>query len=557
MNKRNPISWELRRGILVATDLAIIAITYILAVFLSQEHRAWAEWPSLVVSGKWIVASQIMVYFAVRQHETSWRYVSLRDAIFIATAMVGGSLFAFVVMLITGIRSPSVSVIIIDAFMATSLLGAARAARRLIFELRGGARNPKRVLIYGAGDAGELIVREAKRRCYTGFDASAFIDDDRAKRGRRIHNVKILGSREDLPMIVARYQPDEVQASMTLVGPAALREILKALEGFRIPIRILPSLRDILNGHVSVNDIRNISLEDLLGRVQVSLETVEVNAMLQGRLVLVTGAGGSIGSELCRQIWSFGPATLVMYDHAENNLQSIENELLDSGKCDGLFSVVGDVRDSRLFESVLRRNRIEIVFHAAAHKHVPLMELNPGEAIKNNVNGTRTAVEASARAGVDVFMLVSTDKAVNPLGIMGASKRIAEMVVQDAARKSGMRFAVVRFGNVLGSSGSVVPRFLQQIRAGGPVTVTHPDMKRFFMLIPEAVSLVLNAATIAQPGVISVLERGEQVRIVDMAENLIRLAGYVPDKDIAIKYTALRPGEKLYEELVSDQEEAF
>ncbi|HXN87006.1 MAG TPA: nucleoside-diphosphate sugar epimerase/dehydratase [Candidatus Binataceae bacterium] len=556
MNKRNPISWELRRGILVATDLAIIAITYILAVFLSQEHRAWAEWPSLVVSGKWIVASQIMVYFAVRQHETSWRYVSLRDAIFIATAMVGGSLFAFVVMLITGITSPSVSVIIIDAFMATSLLGAARAARRLIFELRGGAMNPKRVLIYGAGDAGELIVRDMKHRGYYGFDPIGFIDDDRAKRGRRIHNVKILGSREDLPMIVARYQPDEVLVAMTRVGPAALREILKALEGFRIPIRILPSLRDILNGHVSVNDIRNISLEDLLGRVPVSLETVEVNAMLQGRRVLVTGAGGSIGSELCRQIWSFGPATLVMYDHAENNLQSIENELLDSGKCDGLFSVVGDVRDSRLFESVLRRNRIEIVFHAAAHKHVPLMELNPGEAIKNNVNGTRTAVEASARAGVDVFMLVSTDKAVNPLGIMGASKRIAEMVVQDAARKSGMRFAVVRFGNVLGSSGSVVPRFLQQIRAGGPVTVTHPDMKRFFMLIPEAVSLVLNAATIAEPGVIYVLEMGEQVRIVDMAENLIRLAGYVPDKDIAIKYTALRPGEKLYEELVSDQEEA-
>jgi FlaA1/EpsC-like NDP-sugar epimerase len=428
-----------------------------------------------------------------------------------------------------------------------------RLARRLYAELSTG-RHGKRVLVYGAGNAGELIVRDMKSN--HAYRPIGFIDDDVTKVGRRIHGVPVLGTRNDVPKILDRYRPREVLVAIPSAAPAELRAIVRSLESFNIPIKTLPNLRDLVDGKIDVATIRSLSVEDLLARVPVGLDPAPVRALIAGRRVMVTGAGGSIGSELCRQIATLRPASLVMFDRYENSLHAIRLELEDVAHRFGLHAVIGDVTDGPRVASVMQRFSPEIIFHAAAHKHVPLMEENPCEAFKNNVRGTRLVAEAAEAYGVDRFIFISTDKAVNPTSVMGASKRIAELVVQAQASGSGTSFAIVRFGNVLGSNGSVVPRFVEQIRNGGPVTVTDPEMRRFFMLIPEAVQLVLHAASQAESGATYVLEMGEQIKVVDMARDLIRLAGLVPDEDIKIEFIGLRPGEKLYEELVGNGEEA-
>ncbi len=359
----------------------------------------------------------------------------------------------------------------------------------------------------------------------------------------------VLGTRLELPRIIARYHPHEVLIALPHAGPEVVRSIIHALEPFKTPIKTLPNMLDIIDGKVEVGQIRSLAVEDLLTRAPVGLDSAPVKYLIKGHRVMVTGAGGSIGSELCRQIAKLHPASLVLFDRYENSLHAIRTELDDTKLSFGLHPVVGDVTDPIRVNEVLERLEPEIIFHAAAHKHVPLMEENPCEAIKNNVRGTRLLAQAADRHGVDRFILISTDKAVNPTSVMGASKRLAEMVLQRQAIGSGTSYSVVRFGNVLASNGSVVPRFLEQIKNGGPVTVTHPDMQRFFMLIPEAVQLVLHAAAQAQSGAIYVLEMGDQIKVVDMARDLIRLSGRAPD-EIAIEFTGLRPGEKLFEELV-------
>ncbi|PYQ83303.1 MAG: hypothetical protein DMG02_33885, partial [Acidobacteria bacterium] len=406
-----------------------------------------------------------------------------------------------------------------------------------------------------AGSAGELIVRDMKSDRASDYQPIGFVDDDEHKTGWRIHGVPVLGTRRDLPAIVERSRPDEILLAISNADPAVVRSVVRALEAFDIPIKTLPNLRDIIDGKVKVGQIRKLSVEDLLSRAPVGLDRAPVKQLIGGRRVMVTGAGGSIGSELCRQIARLSPATLVMFERYENSLHAIRMELEDQRLSGGLYSTVGDITDSGRLNDVLRTYRPEIIFHAAAHKHVPLMEENPCEAVKNNVRGTRLLAQAAEAYGADRVVLISTDKAVNPASVMGASKRVAEMVVQAQANGSGTSFSIVRFGNVLGSNGSVVPRFVEQIRKGGPVTITHPDMRRFFMLIPEAVQLVLHAAAQAESGATYVLEMGEQVKLVDMARDLIRLSGFVPDEDIRIEFIGLRPGEKLYEELVGPDEE--
>jgi len=333
-----------------------------------------------------------------------------------------------------------------------------------------------------------------------------------------------------------------------------MRDLVKLFEQHKVRIQTVPNLRNIIEGQVEITQVRNLAVEDLLERAPIGLDVTPLRRLIHGKAIMVTGAGGSIGSELCRQIAALEPSLLVLFERYENSVFAIHNELVDGACGIPVFPVVGDVGDEARVERVLQTFKPAIIFHAAAHKHVPLMEANPCEAVKNNVRGTRILAQAAARCGVDQFIMISTDKAVNPTSIMGVTKRVAELIVQSVEERGHTRFMTVRFGNVLGSNGSVVPRFLDQIKAGGPVTVTHSEIRRYFMMIPEAVQLVLHAAINGEPGAIYVLDMGEQIKVVDLARNLIRLAGLIPDEDIAISFVGLRPGEKLYEELVGQEE---
>ena len=504
----------------------------------------------------WLLVVRAASLWLFGLYEGLWRYTSVYDLSALVSGIVAGTI-SFAILnsnLLHDLPYPR-SVLIIDTMLLVFMLGGLRLCRRILI---GFPRKPsgKRVLVYGAGDAGELIVRDMKSSRPSAYQPIGFIDDDVEKVGRRIHGVPVLGTRNDLAAIFKTHQPEEVLIAILAANAAAVRAIIRALELFKVPIKTLPNLRDIINGKIEVSQIRSLSVEDLLSRTPVGLDTAPVRRLLEGRRVMVTGAGGSIGSELCRQIAELRPATLIMFERYENTLHAIEMELRDRKFSFGVQPIVGDVADAGRVDEILAQHRPEIIFHAAAHKHVPLMEYNPCEAIKNNVRGTRILARAAEAHGVDRFILISTDKAVNPTSVMGASKRVCELVVQAQAVGSGTSFSIVRFGNVLGSNGSVVPRFVEQIKRGGPVTITHPDMKRFFMLIPEAVQLVLHAAAQAESGATYVLEMGEQVKLVDMARDLIRLSGLAPDEDVKLVYTGLRPGEKLSEELVGPGEEA-
>jgi FlaA1/EpsC-like NDP-sugar epimerase/predicted RNA-binding Zn-ribbon protein involved in translation (DUF1610 family) len=507
----------------------------------------WAALP-------WLVAIRASTFVAFRLQDGMWRYASIHDVRAIVMAVTTSSLVFYVVTFMPfGPPVYPLSLFIVDATALMLFLSGVRLARRLLTESN--ARHGKRVLIVGAGDAGELIVRDMKTSRQSRYRVVGFADDDPRKVGHRIHGVPVLGTCAELPSLLTKHRPQEVLLAIPNAEPAAVRAIVRTLEPFKIPIKTLPNLRDLIDGKLELSQIRSLSVEDLLTRAPIGLTRDPLKHLIGGRRVMVTGAGGSIGSELCRQIARLKPASLVMLERYENNLHAIRMELEDARKQFGLYPVIGDVTDAGRLGDVMRETQPEIVFHAAAHKHVPLMEENPCEAIKNNVRGTRLMAQAAEEHGVDRFILISTDKAVNPTSVMGASKRLAELIVQTQAAGSSTSFCIVRFGNVLGSNGSVVPRFLEQIRKGGPVTITHPEIRRFFMLIPEAVQLVLHAAAQAEGGSTYVLEMGDQVKLVDMARHLIRLSGFVPDDEIPLEFVGLRPGEKLFEELVGQDEE--
>jgi len=447
-------------------------------------------------------------------------------------------------------------VLVIDSLLLILALGTLRLTRRIWREFDH-IPEGKRVLIYGAGDAGEMIVRDMRQNPLHGYEPIGFFDDDPNKRGRRIHGVKVLGGRDQIARIMDEKRPDAVVLALPPVGAQVVRAIVQSLEGYRIPIQTLPSLGDLLDGKVTVNRIRTLAVEDLLDRSPVRLSVDRVRSLVQGKRVLITGAGGSIGAELARQIGALGPSALVLVDRYENGLHAITLELQSTSVASALETVVADVADRHRIEHVLDSRRPQLIFHAAAHKHVPLMELNPCEAVKNNVAGTRVIAEAAGAVGsVERFVLISTDKAVNPSSVMGATKRVAELLIEALDRSGPVVYTTVRFGNVLASNGSVLPLFLEQIKAGGPVTITHPEMRRYFMLIPEAVHLVLHAAALGQGGDVFVLDMGEQIRIIDLARNVIRLSGFIPEEEIPVKIVGLRPGEKLQEDLVGSDEVA-
>jgi len=549
LNFRRPISILVHAGLVVLANLAAFWLRFDGDVPPAYAAIAWELLP-------WLIIVRLLFFIPFRLFEGLWKYTSLwdlRNILLAVTASTAAFIPIAVAMTATGgVRYPR-SIYFVDALLLIVLMTAIRLTRRVyreVFRPPGG----RRVLIYGAGDAGELIVRDMRQNAKFQATPIGFVDDDYRKVGQRIHGVPVLGGRADLPDILKTHAPEELLIAIPSTSRETLREIVRTLEPYKVRITTLPRLHDLVGTRIEVGQIRQLKVEDLLARDPVGLDYSPIRQFLEGKRVLVTGAGGSIGSELCRQIAAASPASLVLLDRYENSLFHIHNELAKAHPDLELCPVMADVTDVRRIDQVFGHEKPHVVFHAAAHKHVPLMEDNPCEAVKNNVRGTRIVAESALSCGVERFVLISTDKAVNPTSVMGSTKRVAELVVSGLSRTQTTRFASVRFGNVLGSNGSVVPTFLEQIAKGGPVTVTHPEMKRFFMLIPEAVQLVLHAGALADQAPLFVLEMGEQVKVVDMARDLIRLSGYVPDKDIAIKFTGIRPGEKLFEELVGEGE---
>jgi FlaA1/EpsC-like NDP-sugar epimerase len=448
-------------------------------------------------------------------------------------------------------------VLMLDLFTTVVFLSALRMLIRLYHEefFSDSHGTARRFLIVGAGNAGEALLREMLRRRDANYDVVGFIDDDPAKQGMSIHGITVLGNVEQLPQVCKKSSIDEIAIAIPSATRKQLRHVVQVCQGTALRFSTVPSLTDIASGKFSVSQMRHVDINDLLGREVVQLDMAQLEKFLKDKVILVTGAGGSIGSEMCRQVCAFGPKLLLLVEQAENPLFFIERELRKNFPDVQMKAVICDITETARVNQVYKDHRPQVVIHAAAHKHVPLMEGNPGEAIKNNVVGTRNMATAADAFGTDDFVMISTDKAVNPTSIMGSSKRIAEMYIQDLNNTSKTHFMTVRFGNVLGSNGSVIPIFNKQIADGGPVTVTHPEMTRYFMTIPEASQLVLQAATMGSGGEIFLLDMGEPVKIVDLARELITLSGFRPGEDIEIEFSGLRPGEKLFEELSIEGED--
>jgi FlaA1/EpsC-like NDP-sugar epimerase len=553
------------RVLQIAADGVLVALAFFLAFqlrFLDEPHG----WPHRyqVLFGQsvaFVVVGKLIVFAAFGLYQKWWRYVSGRDFLQIFRAVVVASAILVVLFAVAKPFAHTLprSVEITDFVLTMMLIAGARLAVRLIVERpTRGARVPKReVLVIGAGSGGQMVVRELQLNPNLGSTAIGFLDDDPRKRGMRMLGLKVLGTTDEIAAILDETEPAEVVIAIPS-APGTLRgQVVAACREREIPVRTLPTVFELLRGGVQLNkQLREVRVEDVLGREPIVRELDRVGAYLRDRIVLVTGAGGSIGSELCRQIAQVKPRLLVMLDHAEDNLFQIDREMVDERHFTNVESVLADCKEPHRMLEVMQRFKPDVVFHAAAYKHVPLMEANPLEAVRNNAIATRTTAETAAASKVERFVLISTDKAVNPQTVMGASKAMAEWIVESAGHSHpGTRFASVRFGNVLASSGSVVPIFRSQIERGGPLTVTHPEMTRYFMTIPEAVQLVIRAGDIgAGKGEVFVLDMGEPVKIVDLAHNMIRLAGYEPETDIAVEFTGPRPGEKLHEDLFSSGE---
>ena len=558
------MSRYLTRGLQILMDLATLSAAFWLAFLIRFEFSIPSFWLRLALIA-WPVVLLVeygaLLCFNVPRY--SWRYVSIREAAQIGLAMAVASAVLLMPRVTGSFDFLFLPLGVASANFILAIVGLVgiRGSRRVYAEsrerkLRVGDRERKRVLLIGAGEAGVLVAREIARRPDLGLHAVGFLDDDRLKVGTHISGIPVLGTTAQLEEIAARKRIARVLITIANAQGSEIRRITMACQEARLDTRIIPGIYEIVGDRVNLSRIREVAIEDLLGREPVQLDEAQVSASIRNEVVMVTGAGGSIGSELCRQVCRFEPMRLVLVERFENALFEIHRELHKEFPGLEIEPCIADVTDAKRMEHVFSQHRPSTVFHAAAHKHVPMMEANPGEAVKNNIGGTRLVANLSDRFGVARFVLVSTDKAVNPTSVMGATKRVAEIYTQALGQRSKTRFVTVRFGNVLGSNGSVIPIFKEQIARGGPITVTHPDMKRYFMTIPEASQLVLQAGAMGGGSEIFILDMGEPVKIIELARDLIRLSGLRPDEDIAIEVSGVRPGEKLFEELSTSTEYA-
>ena len=558
--RRKSLPWITRN----ALDLAAWTLATLTAFVIGFDGSVPADpWLLVPVAVVVMTSLKLVITRVFRAERQVWEQLGFRDARNVALAGATTSLGALaVVQVVSTPVSIPLSVPILDGVLTAVLMLGLRGVARHVHEARdthrGAGRRGRNVLLIGAGEAGSLLAREMLRHPEIGLHPVGFIDDDHAMRGRTIATVPVLGRLDDLPGVLDRGDVNEVLIAMPSADGKTIRAMVERVRGAdpSMSYRTMPALHELLSGEVTINRIREVGIEDLLRRPPVELDTERILEYLHGQRVMVTGAGGSIGSELVRQICRFGPSQLILFGHGENSIYQLERELDQHWPGVSYHGVIAAVQNVPRLEYIFDRYRPDVVFHTAAHKHVPLMELNPEEAVFNNVIGTRNVVWLALKYGVSHFVNISTDKAVKPSSVMGASKRLAELVVEDASRNASEEqvFVSVRFGNVLGSRGSALPIFKQQVQAGGPVTVTHPEMTRYFMTIPEACQLVLQASALGHNGEVYILDMGEPVRILDMVNDLIRLSGLEPDVDIPIVFTGKRPGEKLFEELMTEEE---
>jgi len=546
-----------RRTLVITAHIVLIVFANYAAFWLRFEGNIPADEYSLFLKTlPLVLAVQFSCISFFGLNKGLWRYAGIADLLTIFKAVTLGSVLSvFTIHFLLGLYSYPRSVYILDWLVLIMLMGGMRMQRRVLRELQSlNTVGKKRVVLFGAGDAGEIILREIKQNKALPYQPVGFIDDDERKHGLKIHGVPVLGTRKDLPSLIDWYNIEEIIITIASIGAGEMQRIIEDCRKTGRTLKTIPGIGSILDGRVSVSQIREVRIEDLLYRDVVKIDTPHIGAYLKDKRVLVTGAAGSIGSELCRQIARYRPRNLILLDQSESSLYFTELELAAGHPGGSFIPVVGDLQDVRRVRGIFEKWRPEIVFHSAAYKHVPLLEQNPSEAVKNNIIATRDLARIAKDASVDRFVLISTDKAVNPTSVMGATKRVAEFLIQELAKQNKTHFVIVRFGNVLGSNGSVIPLFKMQIEKKGPVTVTHPEMMRYFMTIPEAVQLVLQAGIMGKGGEIFVLDMGEQVKILDLARQMITLSGYVPDEDIKIIFTGLRPGEKLREELFDRSE---
>ncbi|MBN1626843.1 MAG: polysaccharide biosynthesis protein [Deltaproteobacteria bacterium] len=563
--------------IILFADFLMVAFSW----YFSYQLRFNFELPEDTAFTLWsliplIITIKLLCYYLFELYNGMWRYTSLIDFLAIFKACSASSIIIIlIIMFFKGHTEVSRSVFIIDWLLTLLLISGIRffirfyfwagagdesrghEGRKIFSSFFGNNRNGKRLLILGAGDCGEKICREIHDNPHLGYRILGFLDDDPLKLNRRIHGIPVVGNTKDVNYFTEKLNAEEILIAMPSLSSRDMRKIIGRCEGVGVPFKTIPGMGELINGKVTVKAIRDISYRDLLGRDPVKLDEEQIGSYLKGKRVLITGAGGSIGSELCRQVCRYLPKSVVLFERAESPLYEIDLELKENFQYIKIIPKLSDILDTSKIEKVFEETRPNVVFHAAAYKHVPMLEYNPWEAINNNIIGTRNVVEAAKRHSVEHFVLVSTDKAVRPANVMGASKRLAELLVQSQngwGKPDRTKFMMVRFGNVIGSVGSVVPLFKRQIEKGGPVTVTHPEMTRYFMTIPEACQLILQAGSMGTGGEIFILDMGVPIKISDMAEDLIRLSGFKPHEDIPIKFIGLRPGEKLKEELITEGE---
>lgn len=549
---------RIRTLYLIITDIVLVNLAFYLSYYLRFDTKVPTEFINVYLDNIIVLTTIKIVIFAYfKLYRSLWQYASIDELMQIVMGSIISNGVAIVYVVMKGSSLPR-SIYVITILLDIAFIGSSRLSYRVLRRIKndklGFSKHEKKILIVGAGDAGAMVIKELKNHTQLASKPVAIIDDDIKKQRTRINGVPVVGQRVDIVNIAQRYNINEIIIAIPSASRKEIKSIVEECKKTNCKTKILPGMYELINGKVNINQLRDVQIEDLLGREQVKLDSVEISSYLEGKVVLVTGGGGSIGSELCRQIAKFQPRQLVILDIYENNAYDLQNELKRRYKNLNLKVLIVSVRDKARIDEVMSELRPDVVFHAAAHKHVPLMEENPKAAVKNNVFGTLNVAQAADKYEIKRFVLISTDKAVNPTNIMGATKRLCEMIIQSIDKISKTEFVAVRFGNVLGSNGSVIPLFKKQISEGGPITVTHPDIIRYFMTIPEAAQLVLQASAMAKGGEIFVLDMGEPVKIVDLAEDLIRLSGLVPYEDIQIEFTGLRPGEKLFEELLLDEE---